>query len=143
MKSLPPERRELLDNLLTEAESSAAPSFDLIAGHLNREKRARMHRRMAGTTAIIAMFAALLLAPRSKVEIVRNESAAVQRVIIPIPEPPDAPVVPAAPKRAEWTVERVSDEQLLELFADTAVALARYPDGNRRLMMVVNSRGLQ
>lgn len=47
------------------------------------------------------------------------------------------PSLPAEPAKIE--IERIGDEELLELLENEPAALVQLPDGERRLMLVVGS----
>ncbi len=140
MKATDPDKDELLEDLMTDLERTSAPTIDGILTGVRREKHARTNRRVWAGTIALALLIGLIVSRQPEPEF--------QSVVAVVP----ATTTPAAPsvrsdrsdesaEESKWTVERIDDQELLELLADSPVALVKYPDGNRRLMMVVANTG--
>lgn len=116
-----PDHDELLHELLDESPARG-PSADAVLNLVRAEKsRRRRHRTVAtGVVGIaaLALSATLLLNPSQPEQVAQHV----------------APTPPAEP----FAVKRVTDEEFLELLAqqDQPVALAKLPNGERRLLMV-------
>jgi hypothetical protein len=142
MKSTDPDKDELLDSLMGELEHDSAPSIDRVLGNVRREKNVRANRLLlAGTLAVVAL-TALLFSQRPA----ENFQPLIAVAAKAVPNPPagnEEPVGDGQPETESepWKVDRIDDRQLLEMLGEAPVALVRYPDGNRRLMMVVDNSG--
>lgn len=149
MKHRDSQNSELLDELLTDAERESAPSIDKVLNDVRREKHGRSNRRiLAGTIAMMVLLGIVLLREPS-VELQPVVAVAIQTSSIPaqsvvvqsVVEPGPTPERATSTEPAEWKVDRIDDQELLDLLQEMPVALVKYPDGNRRLMMVVDNGG--
>lgn len=140
MNTPDPDPRVVMESLIEEIEREAAPSFATVREGLRRVKRQRRRNRWFGLASVAVVGCVLFIALRPPVVVQPVETNANIPLAVAVTRDAPAPVASpdAGPSEAEWRIERVDDQQLLELLGDAPVALASYPDGQRRLMLLVD-----
>ena len=141
MKHTERNHNETLENLVADGERSCAPSVDAVLDLVRQEKAARSRRRIAAAASVFALAVATITVSRLN----RTDAPGTIAQAPPVETVPAPPILAAPPPVAktdsderEWKVERINDQQLLEMLDDQPVALVEYPDGNRRLIMMVD-----
>jgi hypothetical protein len=118
---------DLLDDML--GEQGVGLSANEVLRLVRRERRAARRRAvaMAAGSAVVLAAALVLLRP-----------APPEPLQTAGPQPRPATPGPAAATEAvpPLRVERISDDQLLEMLAQESVGLIQLPDGGRRLLMI-------
>jgi hypothetical protein len=154
MKDSDSEKDELLNSLLTDIESESAPEFDRVLRALRHEKHARSTRRaLTGTIAATLLIALLFTWKPAKgtktattapsVSMATNSAQSAKRKENVDPEiAKTAPLSNPQPVE-KWKIKRIDDQQLLDMLENHSVALVKYPDGNRRLMLVDAGAGAE
>ena len=125
MKTPDPERHELLHELFESTRANCGPTAEQVC-RLVRGEHARRRQRVVIATAAVAAMAAFATIHQ------RTPSTVTVASIPPAP-PATAP--------ASFPIERIDDAGLLEMLKDQPVALASLPNGERRLMMIVQAPG--
>lgn len=123
-------RGEHASRLLADALRESAPGIESVLDRLRMEKaRRRANARFVGYAAGVATVLAILavIVPRWLSER-RDADDSTHR-----PELRHA----VSDSPAAFSIERVNDQQLLELLPDQPAALVRFPDGQRQLLFVL------
>ena len=121
-----PDRHELLHDLFENERANCGPTAEQVCRLVRGERARRRHRGIALATAAVAAMAAFATIHQ------RTPSTVTVASIPPAP-PATAP--------ASFPIERIDDAGLLEMLKDQPVALASLPNGERRLMMIVQVPG--
>ena len=112
--------------LLDEVLADGAPGIESVLTAVRRARRVRTAKRMLFCAA---MAACLLVSLKREVH-----------PVVAVTEPtPVAPIVeqsPGPPAEETLRVERLNDQELLEMLDGMPVALASYPDGKQALMVI-------
>ena len=130
MNPMNPERRELLDALFSE---SSSPPLDGLLNAIHREKlrrAARQQRALALAASVAVLVAVAMVGSRLSPR-------------IPFSKPTDITGLKSLPPESHaemsFQVERIDDEELLDLLDHTPAALVHWPNGERGLMLLVHT----
>jgi len=133
MKIPDPDRHEFLHELFESERGDCGPTAEQVS-RLVREERERRSRRRgfataAAVVAVMGAFATFHLRTARMVGIadIPQESPAILNVA-------ESAITPAS-----FPIEKVDDAGLLEMLKDQPVALVALPNGERRLMMIVQA----
>jgi hypothetical protein len=118
---------ELFEALVGDSERDCAPSLSNVLAVARRERRRRM--RVRGFAIAASVLAIWLALPREREN---------QQVSMPMARESVAPYV--APAGKPLSIERISDDQLLDFLGSTPAALVQMPDGRQQLMVVAGLR---
>jgi len=129
MKLTDDDRSELLEELLPIPLSTAIGAGDVLAWIENERKAQHRRGQFASALAAVAVLICLvaLFPSRRGVDARSSKSAAVDL--------PKAPINVTAPQPP--AIERIDDNALLAVLANTPSALVEWPDGRRSLLVVV------
>lgn len=133
MKTPQQNRTDLLDDLLNEDSGAEIPDQENIIALVRREKVARKRRRSLAAAlacAGVIMAGAFLATPfdRAPAGYHALSGDATSGEVAQNDEPRDI------------RIERINDEQLLALLDDQPAALVQFPNGERRLLIIVQAR---
>ena len=132
MKTPDWKRSELLDDVLAAEHGSDLPAESSVIGFIRREKMARTRRRyVGGAVACTALIIAAMTLVR---QVEESPEAQVSHL-----SSESVPLVATEAALPGIEIEQIGDEQLLRLLEDQPAALVQFPDGERRLMLVVGS----
>lgn len=126
-----PNHRELLDELINEG--NIAPTTDDVLRLLRREQAVKRRRQTVASIVGVLFLAGVLLLPNLRPT--ANQAMPVGRNELPAP-----PNLAPATRPPALAVERINDEQLLEMLSDHPVALVQLADGGRRLLVMGNGQ---
>jgi hypothetical protein len=129
MKLTDDDRSELLEELLPIPPRTAIGAGDVLAWIENERKAQCRRGQLASAFAAVAVLLSIvaLFPSRRGIDAQSSSSAAV--------ELPEAPIIAAPPQPP--TIERIDDNALLAVLADTPSALVQWPDGRRSLLVLV------
>ena len=126
MKSSDPNHEALLSDLYD------GPAVEAVLGKIRQEKAAMQRRRRGAAGATIAVFAVAACFFS-----LREPSRETQRTAHLSPASGEVSPQTAAPATpAPFQVERINDEQLIELLEGNPVALVHLPSGEQRLLLM-------
>ena len=132
MNTPDPDRHDLLHELFESTRAHCGPTAEQVCKLVRGERVRRRRRGFALATAAVAALAVLATQHQ------RTPRAAAVAALSPAPPA----VVPAAVEpvaTASFPIEKVDDAGLLELLKDQPVALATLPNGERRLLLIVQA----
>ena len=140
MNNPDPKSKQTLENLLTDCEQRFAPTVDSMLIRIRREKVARSRRQITTVALVFTFAVALILGSRMDLG-EAPKAITLGESIESIPAAPSTVTLASnsinEPDPPEWKVERINDQQLLEMLDGHPVALVNYPGGYRRLMIMV------
>ena len=128
-----PDRHELLHELFENARTACGPTAEQVCRLVRAEhaRRARGRRAALATVAVAALATLATLRQRTPPTVMAAALAPAPPALAP------AAAAPVAP--ASFPIEMVDDAGLLDLLKDQPVALASLPNGERRLLLLVQA----
>ena len=135
MNTPDPDRHHLLHELFESSHAHCGPTAEQVCRLVRGERARRRRRGLALATAAVVAFAAFAT-------FATHHPRTPRTAIVAAISPPPPPVVPAAVEpvaTASFPIEKVDDAGLLELLKDQPVALATLPNGERRLLLIVQA----
>jgi hypothetical protein len=112
---------DLLEALARDSERDSAPSLPAVLALARRERRRRASLRGLGVAGGLLAF--WLSWPLEQIQ-----------PIAPVARRSPTKVIPPADS---FPIERISDNELLDLLGSTPAALVQMPDGRQQLVLVV------
>jgi hypothetical protein len=133
MKPIDSNHRDLLDDLFAAEEIGNIPVLHDVLAAIQREKQDRRRRRrsLAAGAGLVALAGVAALSS--------FRPTRMQPLAVGAPARALSPVVAVQSAPEPFQIERVDDEGLLKLLADTPSALVHWRDGREALMLIVQA----
>ncbi len=128
----PDDLRQLLDEVLPEANAKGGPSCPEVLGMVREERARRGQRRVMGTMLVLVLGLAVWMQGQLDRQVPEQRVEVVVPVAVPVVVKKEKPVL------AE--VKIINDDELLELLGDVPSALLEWPNGERTLLIVEHQR---
>ncbi len=122
-------RNELLNHVLAEEGAGGGAPLETVLKLVRREKEKRRQRRLLMCTGSVLLLLLAIFTMRKPISVAPSEPPVVASGGL-------QPAPAAQTEEPMIRIERVSDQELLDLLEGSPVALVELPDGKRQLLMI-------